>query len=165
MPEETFWHSVVLLQGAGQKAVCLLWHLSCDFSSSGASDTSSPVLHISKHTDNSGLFSVSHHGGPARQHPLKNTPKNPFMLRLGVKNISNVDSMRWMNVPQHQSIIKGSWLKRFVVSQTMLEKRGGCHFSVTAAARGVRMVPRAVAASSSISAFSRLITHSMASRP
>lgn len=48
-------------------------------------------------------------------------------------------------------------------SQTAPDSR--CHFSVTAAAIGVRMVPRAVAASSSISAFSRLITHSMASRP
>lgn len=50
-------------------------------------------------------------------------------------------------------------------SYSLLTKRGGCHFSVTAAAIGVRMVPRAVAASSSISVFSRLITHSMASLP
>lgn len=50
--------------------------------------------------------------------------------------------------------------------KALLEWRGRwCHFSVTAAAMGVRMVPRAVAASSSISAFSLLMTHSMASRP
>ena len=41
----------------------------------------------------------------------------------------------------------------------------GCYFDVTAAAMGVRIVLRAVAASSSISVFRRLMTHSIASRP
>lgn len=49
-------------------------------------------------------------------------------------------------------------------------KQGGVggsrdHLSATAAAIGTRMVPRAVAANSSISVFSRLMTHSIASRP
>lgn len=52
-----------------------------------------------------------------------------------------------------------------IFSRTRVGRRGGRHFSATAAAMGARMVPRAVAASSSISALSRLITHSMASRP
>lgn len=42
---------------------------------------------------------------------------------------------------------------------------GCCHLSATAAAMGTRIVPRAVAASSSISVFKRLMTHSIASRP
>lgn len=60
----------------------------------------------------------------------------------------------------------GGWLYWWAVfSRLFLDNRSRCHFSVTAAAIGVRMVPRAVAASSSISAFSRRITHSIASRP
>lgn len=39
------------------------------------------------------------------------------------------------------------------------------HLSAAAAAMGTRIVPRAVAANSSISVFSRLMTHSIASRP
>lgn len=39
------------------------------------------------------------------------------------------------------------------------------HFSATAAAMGMRIVACAVAASSSISVFNRLMTHSIASRP
>lgn len=39
------------------------------------------------------------------------------------------------------------------------------HLSATAAAMEARIVPRAVAANSSISVFSRLMTHSIASRP
>lgn len=42
---------------------------------------------------------------------------------------------------------------------------GRDHLSATAAAMGTRIVPRAVAANSSISVFSRLMTHSIASRP
>lgn len=41
----------------------------------------------------------------------------------------------------------------------------GDHLSATAAAIGTRIDPRAVAASSSISVFRRLMTHSIASRP
>lgn len=39
------------------------------------------------------------------------------------------------------------------------------YLSAAAAAMGARMLPRAVAARSSISVFNRLMTHSMASRP
>lgn len=52
--------------------------------------------------------------------------------------------------------------------QQMEELKGGGdpdHLSATAAAMGARMDPRAVAASSSISVFKRLMTHSIASRP
>lgn len=42
---------------------------------------------------------------------------------------------------------------------------GRYYLSATAAAMGTRILPRAVAASSSISVFNRLMTHSMASRP
>lgn len=50
----------------------------------------------------------------------------------------------------------------------MVEKAAGegqDHLSATAAAMGTRIVPRAVAANSSISVFNRLMTHSIASRP
>lgn len=42
---------------------------------------------------------------------------------------------------------------------------GRDHLSATAAAIGTRILPRAVAANSSISVFNRLMTHSIASRP
>lgn len=44
-------------------------------------------------------------------------------------------------------------------------REGRYHLSATAAAMGTRILPRAVAANSSISVFSRLMTHSIASRP
>lgn len=44
-------------------------------------------------------------------------------------------------------------------------EEGRDHLSATAAAIGTRILPRAVAANSSISVFNRLMTHSIASRP
>lgn len=59
-------------------------------------------------------------------------------------------------------------LRRHVRCKEMLERSTGSgldHLSATAAAMGTRILPRAVAANSSISVFNRLMTHSMASRP
>lgn len=60
-PEETCWHSEVFYQMKTGKGVCkrldekqcLLWHFSCVSSSSVASDTFVPMLHASKHTNDS----------------------------------------------------------------------------------------------------------------
>lgn len=111
-----------------------------------------------------------------------NLMQTPSMMRSAAPNVSNVDSnvqemvelypqiTKKNKKPEHQTAPvhhKGRLVGLMCsFSQTQLEKRGWCHFSVTAAAAiGERMVPHAVAASSSISALSRLITHSMASRP
>lgn len=59
-------------------------------------------------------------------------------------------------------------LRRRTRCEVMSERStasGGHYLSATAAAMGTRILPRAVAASSSISVFNRLMTHSMASRP
>lgn len=60
-------------------------------------------------------------------------------------------------------------LRRHTRCEEMSERSAGSgrhyHLSATAAAMGTRILPRAVAASSSISVFNRLMTHSMASRP
>lgn len=59
----------------------------------------------------------------------------------------------------------GAVVSRFFRQVEEMSKSGQDHLSATAAAMGTRILPRAVAANSSISVFNRLMTHSIASRP
>lgn len=147
----------------------MLWHFACAFDLPTVSGTSLPL--IVPPTSNSQVF---HCCDPAKQHLQKKIPQNPFTVALTVLIRSKASEMnstlKWVQKLQSTKAAPEHHKVRLVelpcISlQTLLEKWGRCHFSVTAAAMGVRMVPRAVAASSSISVFSRLITHSMASRP
>lgn len=146
--QDDWWHSEIF----SHTYLRIFWHYACAFWSPHAPLS---VLHISKLTvDLNTPPPVSYCSSPTRQH-LLNSPQ----LAQSAHEVCRAPV-------QHQSIIKGGWaLLAWIFSHTLLGQRGGCHFSVTAAAMGTRMVPRAVAASSSISVFSRLITHSMASRP
>lgn len=82
------------------------------------------------------------------------TKSSNTQMKVGV-------AMQWADGEGERKCLRGP----LVHDSGERHRRGWYHLSATAAAMGTRKLPQAVAASSPISVFNRLMTHSIASRP
>lgn len=87
-------------------------------------------------------------------------------LRVDAGDSSSNIHTKTGEAPEDETVVvRLRWHARCKEMSERSTGSGRDHLSATAAAMGTRIVPRAVAANSSISVFNRLMTHSMASRP
>lgn len=130
----------------------------CDFKSLMSFECDGPV----------GLWLVflnRHQLSSSRQRPRRRPGwRRPLRVDAGDSS-SNIHTKTGEEPEDETVVVRLRWHARCKEMSERSTGSGHDHLSATAAAMGTRIVPRAVAANSSISVFNRLMTHSMASRP